>query len=163
MGDRIKGILCTVVAGIIVFYVQGILSKDNNKSSIEGAFSSAYHNLIRKSSPPTVPPASSTVAPSESHAHPVAPPIAAVPPESSLSQPTAKKLPIEEDINDAIRKYDQGQYDVAIVKLEMVLRKDSGNQQATKYLKLAREQKQKAHDQFMKNIESTPFTSSSEK
>jgi hypothetical protein len=97
--------------------------------------------------PPTTPP---TAVP-----RPAAPPPVA--PSASLPQPVAKDPMLEEDLKDAIVSYERGQYDIAIVKLEMILRKDSENQKAKEYIRLAREQKQKAFEQFKKNVEETPY------
>lgn len=83
---------------------------------------------------------------------PSAPPIPIAP---SLSHPpSAPKDPmLEKELRGAIAIYESGQYDIAIKKLETILKKDSENQKAKDYLKLAREQKQKAYEQFKRNFE----------
>jgi hypothetical protein len=91
---------------------------------------------------------------------PAAPPNAAPPipvaPSASLPPPVAKDPMLEKELRDAIAIYERGQYDIAIKKLEMILKKDSENQKAKEYLKLAREQKQNAYEQFKRNFEESP-------
>ena len=91
---------------------------------------------------------------------PAAPPNAAPPtpvaPSASLPPPVAKDPMLEKELRDAIASYERGQYDIAIKKLETILKKDSANQKAKEYLKLAREQKQKAYEQFKRNFEESP-------
>jgi hypothetical protein len=85
---------------------------------------------------------------------PAAPPVA---PSASLSPPVAKDPVIEEALRDAIGSYERGQYDIAIEKLERILRKDAENQKAKEYIRLAREQKQKAYEQFKRNFQESPY------
>lgn len=72
-------------------------------------------------------------------------------------QPVPDPL-IEEDLRDAVKNYEAGRYDVAIVKLEYILRRDKDNVRAREYLDKARAERQQVLEGWKKGLEEAPVS-----
>lgn len=91
---------------------------------------------------------------------PKPPPRAPAMPQSAAKGPVPP-VPdplIEEDLQDAVRNYEAGRYDVAIVKLEYILRRDKNNIRARGYLDKARVERQQVLEGWKKGLEEAPVS-----
>lgn len=91
---------------------------------------------------------------------PKPPPRASSIPQSAAKDPVPP-VPdplIEEDLQDAVKNYEAGRYDVAIVKLEYILRREKNNIRAREYLDKARAERQRVLEGWKKGLEEAPVS-----